>query len=228
MLSFYAKFGTALSKFTLFIQKINYKYLYPSKLNRCCTNMIEHLIAGKGAYQKKSAKIVNLNKPIGLIAGHTGIRMNKENGALPPTTVNDNHSYKDADKVAAMSAVKTTIAVGAEVRDKQLRARIKLLGNILGKVIKSQVGKTAYDAVEKLRTGYLQLQQEENPTLQSELTAFIESQSAKELAPIIRAFNLYFSLVNLAEEEHQYHERQSQLKSDGPFWTGAVLNVNGP
>ncbi|NPA71369.1 MAG: phosphoenolpyruvate carboxylase, partial [Gammaproteobacteria bacterium] len=117
--------------------------------------------------------------------------------------------------------------MAAEIRDKQLRARVKLLGNILGKVIESQVGKSTYDAVEKLRTGYLQLQKEANPALQAELTEFIESQSAEELAPIIRAFNLYFSLVNLAEEEHQYHERQSQLKSDGPLWTGSVLNTIG-
>lgn len=115
----------------------------------------------------------------------------------------------------------------AELRDKQLRARVKLLGNLLGKVIESQAGKKTYDAVEKLRTGYLQLQKEENPTLRTELTTFIEAQSADELAPIIRAFNLYFSLVNLAEEEHQYHERQSQLKSDGPLWTGSVLNTVG-
>ncbi|VAW48888.1 Phosphoenolpyruvate carboxylase [hydrothermal vent metagenome] len=115
----------------------------------------------------------------------------------------------------------------AERRDKQLRARVKLLGNLLGKVIESQAGKETYNAVEKLRTGYLQLQKEENPTLRTELTEFIEAQSAEELAPIIRAFNLYFSLVNLAEEEHQYHERQSQLKSDGPLWTGSVLNTVG-
>ncbi|GKT11081.1 MAG: phosphoenolpyruvate carboxylase [Thiomicrorhabdus sp.] len=117
--------------------------------------------------------------------------------------------------------------MAAELRDKKLRARVKLLGNLLGKVIESQVGKTTYDAVEKLRTGYLQLEKEENPTLRAELTDFIEAQSAEELAPIIRAFNLYFSLVNLAEEEHQYHERQSQLKSDGPLWNGSVLNTIG-
>ena len=122
---------------------------------------------------------------------------------------------------------KLRIQMAAERRDKQLRARVKLLGNLLGKVIESQAGKKTYDAVEKLRTGYLQLQREENTALHAELSKFIEAQSAEELAPIIRAFNLYFSLVNLAEEEHQYHERQSQLKSDGPLWTGSVLNTVG-
>ena len=114
-----------------------------------------------------------------------------------------------------------------ENRDKQLRARVKLLGNILGKVITSQVGAETFDAVEKLRKGYIQLQEKDDAELRADLKSFIESRSADELNLIIRAFNLYFSLVNLAEEEHQYHERQGQLKSDGPLWTGSVLNTVG-
>ncbi len=115
----------------------------------------------------------------------------------------------------------------AENRDKQLRARVKLLGNILGKVITKQVGEETFNAVEKLRKGYIELQTNDNPELRSELKSFIESRDPDQLNLIIRAFNLYFSLVNLAEEEHQYHERQSQLISDGPFWTGSVLNTVG-
>lgn len=117
--------------------------------------------------------------------------------------------------------------MAAEIRDKHLRARVKLLGNILGKVITSQVGEETYNAVEKLRTGYIQLQENDDPQLRQELKSFIESRDADELNLIIRAFNLYFSLVNLAEEENQYYERQSQLKSDGPLWTGSVLNTVG-
>lgn len=112
-----------------------------------------------------------------------------------------------------------------ELRDKQLRSRVKLLGSLLGEVIETQVGKTTLDAVEKLRKGYIQLHEKENPELRKELKAFIEAQTPDNLILIIRAFNLYFSLVNLAEEEHQFHERQSQLKSDGPLWMGSVLNT---
>ena len=112
-----------------------------------------------------------------------------------------------------------------EKRDKKLRSRVKLLGNILGEVIESQAGKEIYDGVEKLRKGYIKLRKEEDPQLRQELLQYIESLDADELTLIIRAFNLYFSLVNLAEEEHQHHERQSQLRSDGPLWTGSVLET---
>ena len=115
----------------------------------------------------------------------------------------------------------------AEQRDKKLRSRVKLLGTLLGEVIQSQVGQETFDAIEKLRQGYIQLHEQEDPTLRKELQTFIEKQPPAELSLIIKAFNLYFSLVNLAEEEHQFHDRQSQLRTDGPKWMGSVLNTIG-
>jgi len=115
----------------------------------------------------------------------------------------------------------------AEHRDKQLRSRVKLLGTLLGEVIKTQVGQTTFDAIETLRQGYIQLHEKEDAGLRKELQSFIDEQSPEQLSLIIKAFNLYFSLVNLAEEEHQFHERQSQLRTDGPKWMGSVLNTIG-
>ena len=115
----------------------------------------------------------------------------------------------------------------AEHRDKQLRSRVKLLGTLLGEVIKTQVGQTTFDAIETLRQGYIQLHEKEDVGLRKELQSFIDEQSPEQLSLIIKAFNLYFSLVNLAEEEHQFHERQSQLRTDGPKWMGSVLNTIG-
>lgn len=110
-------------------------------------------------------------------------------------------------------------------QDKQLRARVKLLGRLLGEVIESQIGPEMLAAVEKLRTGYIQLRKQDDPVLRAELSEFIQQQTPDDLILIIRAFNIYFSLANLAEEEHQYHARQSQLKADGPLWMGSMLNT---
>jgi phosphoenolpyruvate carboxylase len=115
----------------------------------------------------------------------------------------------------------------AEQRDKQLRSRVKLLGTLLGEVIQSQVGQETFDSIEKLRQGYIQLHEQEDLALRQELQDFIDQQEPEQLSLIIKAFNLYFSLVNLAEEEHQFHERQSQLRTDGPKWMGSVLNTIG-
>lgn len=112
-----------------------------------------------------------------------------------------------------------------EQRDQRLRARVKLLGNLLGEVIRKQHGDEVLNAIEKLRKGFIQLRKEDDPALRQELLSFIEAQTPETLILIIRAFNIYFGLVNLAEEEHQFHERQTQVKSDGPLWLGSFLET---
>lgn len=46
--------------------------------------------------------------------------------------------------------------------DEQLRARVKLLGNLLGNVLLSQAGAKVYDSVEKLRLGFIDLHKKED------------------------------------------------------------------
>ena len=70
-------------------------------------------------------------------------------------------------------------------QDKQLRARVKLLGRLLGEVIESQIGPDMLAAVEKLRTGYIQLRKQDDPVLRAELSEFIQQQTPDDLILII-------------------------------------------
>lgn len=114
-----------------------------------------------------------------------------------------------------MSALQTPI------NDKDLRARVKLFGTLLGDVLRKLAGQDIYDAVEKLRTGYLDLNKEENPAQRKELIEFIESLDAGTLVQVVRAFSTYFSLVNIAEEAFQHQERRDRVRSDEPLWNGS-------
>ena len=48
------------------------------------------------------------------------------------------------------------------ITDSQLRTCVKLLGKLLGNAIKSHAGKDVYIVVEKLRKGFISLQDNEN------------------------------------------------------------------
>jgi len=108
-----------------------------------------------------------------------------------------------------------------ETSDKLLRARVKLLGQLLGKVLQSQAGDAVYKAVETLRTGFIDLHKKENLKKRARLMAYIESLDPDTLSQVVRGFNTYFSLVNIAEEASQHMERRRQLKLGDQLWRGS-------
>ena len=105
--------------------------------------------------------------------------------------------------------------------DKELRARVKLLGTLLGNVLRSQAGDRVFNAVESLRKGYISLRKTDNPAKRKKLTRLIQSLEPGILTHVVRAFSIYFSLINIAEEEFQHRIRRNQMRSDGPLWPGS-------
>ena len=105
--------------------------------------------------------------------------------------------------------------------DKQLRSRVKLFGHLLGNVLLSQAGAKVYDAVEKLRTGFISLRKEDNPVKRARLMSLIESQDQNTLSQIVRAFSTYFSLVNIAEEASQLQQRRRLVRQNKLLWRGS-------
>lgn len=84
--------------------------------------------------------------------------------------------------------------------DKALRNNIKQLGFLLGEVLIEQEGKNLYDKVEKLRALTKQLRSEYNENALRQIRSIINKLTIKESYNIIKAFSIYFILVNAADE----------------------------
>jgi phosphoenolpyruvate carboxylase len=106
-------------------------------------------------------------------------------------------------------------------RDKELRARVRLFGELLGNVIHRLEGQAVFDAVENLRRGFVSLRKQEDPDLRHRLMADITCFDESLTERVIRAFSIYFSLVNIAEEDLFYRWRRAQVSSGEPLWTGS-------
>ncbi|MCX4188704.1 phosphoenolpyruvate carboxylase [Methylophaga sp. OBS3] len=109
--------------------------------------------------------------------------------------------------------------------DKDLRRHVRFLVDLLGEVIAERSGDTVYQAVEQLRKGFIRLRKNDDPLLRNQLMAQIGDLDAHTLGEVVRAFNLYFSLVNTAEEAYHYHNRQLQLRNGGNLWHGSYLDT---
>jgi len=108
--------------------------------------------------------------------------------------------------------MKTTPAPAAPKRrtsdeDQPLIADIRLLGRILGDVIREQEGEEAYALVEKIRTLSVAFRRDADHAADRALKNLLKGLSAAETVSVIRAFTYFSHLANLAEDRHQIRRR---------------------
>lgn len=107
------------------------------------------------------------------------------------------------------------------LNDKTLRTRVRLFGNLLGNVLQQQAGADVLEAVETLRKGYINLRQGGGLLRRKRLAMLIENLDRETTIHVVRAFSLYFSLVNIAEEAFQHRQRRRQVRTGGTLWIGS-------
>ncbi|MCX4188223.1 phosphoenolpyruvate carboxylase [Methylophaga sp. OBS4] len=121
--------------------------------------------------------------------------------------------------------VLSTVKQLSLLSDKDLRQHVRFLGHILGEVIDERAGRDVFDSVEKLRKGFINLRKDDDAELRTELLSFLYTLDEAMLREVIRAFSMYFSLLNTAEEAFHYHNRMIQLRNGGQLWNGSYLDT---
>jgi len=109
------------------------------------------------------------------------------------------------------------------IQDQQLRQRVKRLGRLLGEVISEQAGREVFEVVETLRLGFIEIhgQADTDDGRLAALTETIEALEPETLIQVIRAFTLYFQLVNVADEHIRHRQRRQQVDSGKTLWEGS-------
>lgn len=113
-----------------------------------------------------------------------------------------------------------------EERDAPLRQDIRMLGEMLGRAIQRHGGHYVFETVEHLRRTCRRLRecaenmsdasadvatayQQEIATLHQEITQIVEQCDLETAITIIRAFTVYFHLINTAEQYHRIRRRHA-------------------
>ncbi|MGK6309350.1 phosphoenolpyruvate carboxylase [Variovorax sp. DT-64] len=103
-----------------------------------------------------------------------------------------------------------TAAPSTKRRDSDEQALIddiRLLGRILGDVIREQEGEEAFALVEKIRTLSVSFRRDADHAADRALKNLLKGLSAAETVRVIRAFTYFSHLANLAEDRHQIRRR---------------------
>ena len=107
-----------------------------------------------------------------------------------------------------------------------LQEQVRIVGNLLGEVLREQEGETVFNAVEYLRQGYISLRHEDNEEKRQELMAYIEALDSHKLKQVTRAFNVFYVLSNIVEEDFLHRERRKLYRSGADkLWKGSFLRT---
>lgn len=125
---------------------------------------------------------------------------------------------RDADNLGRVRELTPTEAIdlvgrfeaGQELPE-QMRADVRLLGSLLGRVLQESGSPGLYDDVERLRTATIQAYTDETPEAFERAAAIADGFSIERADEVARAFTAYFHLVNLVEE----HQRVRVLRERG-------------
>ncbi|MGG6313074.1 phosphoenolpyruvate carboxylase [Paenibacillus macerans] len=108
-----------------------------------------------------------------------------------------------------------TVTAGKGNANNLLRRDIRFLGNILGEVLVHQGGNELLDIVEKIREASKSLRAVFLPELHEEFKELINSLEPGIRHQVIRAFAIYFQLVNIAEQNHRIRRKRDYERSAG-------------
>jgi len=92
-------------------------------------------------------------------------------------------------------------------KDLPLIEDIRLLGRILGDVIREQDGVAAYELVEQIRQLSVAFRRDADHDADRQLKKLLKSLSADQTVSVIRAFTYFSHLANLAEDRHHIRRR---------------------
>lgn len=104
--------------------------------------------------------------------------------------------------------VASSVSSEASSKLAPLRRDIDFLGRLLGEIIRRQGGDPVFNAVEHVRQATVRLRQHYDAGREKELLEWMKTLDLPTTIQVIRAFTIYFQLVNLAEEVHRIRRKR--------------------
>ncbi|PZP31616.1 MAG: phosphoenolpyruvate carboxylase [Roseateles depolymerans] len=102
-------------------------------------------------------------------------------------------------------------------KNQPLLTDIRLLGRILGEVIREQEGREAYELVERIRQLSVAYRHKHDKEAGKRFDKLLKGLSGEQAVSVIRAFSYFSHLANIAEDRHhvrrrEVHERGGSLQ----------------
>ena len=108
-----------------------------------------------------------------------------------------------------------------ERKDQALRDDVRMLGTLIGDLLKEQGGDELFDIVETARLRSIR-RREGNELPGERLKDLISEMDLSLAMEVIRSFSTYFQMVNTAEKVHRIRRRRQYLQEEGQYQPGGL------
>src|SRR5688572_11704129 len=109
-----------------------------------------------------------------------------------------------------------------EEKESLLREDRRLLGRLLGEVIRSQAGEAALERIERIRQTAVRFRRGNNGSDgRAELERELNALDLNETLQLVRAFSYFSHLLNIAEDEQQHRRRRAHADAGSPRRPGS-------
>ncbi|WP_077231411.1 phosphoenolpyruvate carboxylase [Methyloversatilis thermotolerans] len=124
----------------------------------------------------------------------------------------------------------TPVAVhdrAADDKDKPLFDDIRLLGRMLGDVVREQEGSRMFDLIENVRQLCVRFRRDDDHDARAELAKLLNSLSDDDAIIVVRAFSYFLHLANIAEDQHHIRRARAHAIAGDPPRPGTLANALG-
>ncbi|MCU6499980.1 phosphoenolpyruvate carboxylase [Rugamonas sp. A1-17] len=107
-------------------------------------------------------------------------------------------------------------------KDAPLKEDIRLLGRLLGDVLRDQEGEEVYAVVETIRQTAVRFRREADAGAAKELDGMLKILTREQTISVVRAFSYFSHLANIAEDQHHIRRRRAHLLGGSKPQQGSV------
>jgi phosphoenolpyruvate carboxylase len=126
---------------------------------------------------------------------------------------------------AGNSSIQAASTSRTDDKDAPLFADIRLLGRLLGDVIRDQEGEVVFNLVERIRQLSIRLHRNEDPEARLELDTLLNNLTREHTNLVVRAFSYFSHLANIAEDQHRIRRGRAHALAGSAARPGSYLHA---
>jgi phosphoenolpyruvate carboxylase len=116
-------------------------------------------------------------------------------------------------------------ATATDDKDAPLRDDIRLLGRLLGDVVREQEGARVFEVVETVRQKAVRFRREHDHEAGAALDRLLKKLPRDTTQAVVRAFSYFSHLANIAEDQHRNRRRRAHAASGSAAQDGSVARA---